>query len=148
MSIRRTGRVLSVRHWNDSLFGFETTRDSALRREMRILLLIAVLAIVAWASPSASAQGWGFGRQGWGGGWNKLEMCQGCHDMGMQGGMGMPMSRGDTAPKLGGQHAVYLGKALKAYRSGERRHPVMNRMASMLTDRDIADIARFYVQPE
>lgn len=115
-----------------------------------------MLALAAWASQPASAQGWGFGRQsqGWGGGWNKLEMCQGCHDMGMQGGMGMqdgvgmPMSRGDTAPKLGGQHAAYLGKALKAYRSGERRHPVMNRMASMLTDRDIADIARFYSQAE
>ena len=102
---------------------------------------ILTLALAVWASQSASAQGWG-------GGWNKLEMCQGCHDMGMQGGMGMPMSRGDTAPKLGGQHAAYLGKALKAYRSGERRHPVMNRIASMLTDRDIADIARFYAQTE
>lgn len=117
---------------------------------MKIFLLTLLLALAAWASQSASAQGEGYGRQGqsWGGGWNKLEMCQGCHDMGMQGGMGMPMSRSDTAPKLGGQHAAYLGKALKAYRSGERRHPVMNRMASMLTDRDIADIARFYAQSE
>ena len=117
---------------------------------MKHFLPILLLALAVLASQSASAQGWGFGRQGqgWGGGRNKLEMCQGCHDMGMQGGMGMPMSRGDTAPKLGGQHAAYLGKALKAYRSGERRHPVMNRMASMLTDRDIADIARFYSQAE
>ena len=121
---------------------------------MRLSLQILVLALTVCGSQSTWAQGWGYGRQGegWRGGWNKLEMCHGCHDMGMQGGMGMGMGmwmgRGETAPKLGGQHAAYLAKALKAYRSGERRHPVMNRMASMLTDRDIADIARFYSQAE
>jgi cytochrome c553 len=112
------------------------------------LVLMSLLGLLACAP--VQAQGWGMGRDG--GRWNKLEMCHGCHDMGMQGGMGMGMGmrmwRGETAPKLGGQHAAYLGKALKAYRSGERRHPVMNRMASMLTDRDIADIARFYSQAE
>lgn len=115
---------------------------------MNDILRILVFALVAWASQSASAQGWGFGRQGqgWGGGWNKLEMCQGCHDMGMRGGMGMGMNPGETAPKLGGQHAAYLEKSLRAYRSGERRHPVMNRMASMLGDREIAEIAAFYAQ--
>ena len=30
-----------------------------------------------------------------------------------------------------------LRRYLRAYRSGERRHPVMNRMAAMLSDRDI-----------
>ena len=114
---------------------------------MNDILRILVFALVAWASQSASAQGWGFGRQGQGwGGWNKLEMCQGCHDMGMRGGMGMGMNPGETAPKLGGQHAAYLEKSLRAYRSGERRHPVMNRMASMLGDREIAEIAAFYAQ--
>ncbi|WP_310448576.1 cytochrome c [Sulfuritalea sp.] len=112
--------------------------------------LILLFVLATCGAQSVLAQGWQSGRQG--GGWNKLEMCHGCHDMGMRGGMGMGMgmgmSRGDTAPKLGGQHAAYLGKALKAYRSGERRHPVMNRMASMLTDRDIADIARSYAQAE
>ncbi len=117
---------------------------------MKLSLQILVLALAVWGSQSAWSQGWGYGRQGegWRGGWNKLEMCQGCHDMGMRGGMGMHTGRVETAPKLGGQHAAYLAKALKAYRSGERRHPVMNRMALMLTDRDIADIARFYSQAE
>jgi cytochrome c553 len=71
---------------------------------------------------------------------DKLEMCQGCHGGGMRMGMGW----GETAPKLGGQHAAYLEKALRAYRSGARAHPVMSRMASMLTDREIGEIARFY----
>ena len=31
MSTWRTERVLSVRHWNDSLFSFKTTRDPGLR---------------------------------------------------------------------------------------------------------------------
>ena len=113
-------------------------------------ILLFVLAI--WGAQSVWAQGWQSGRQGgaWGGsGWNKLEMCQGCHDMGMRGGMGMGMgmNRGETAPKLGDQHAAYLEKVLRAYRSGERRHLVMNRMAAMLSDRDIADVARFYASP-
>jgi hypothetical protein len=49
------------------------------------LILLFVLAI--WGAQSVWAQGWQSGRQG--GGWNKLEMCHGCHDMGMRGGMGM-----------------------------------------------------------
>jgi cytochrome c553 len=113
--------------------------------------LILLFVLATCGAQSALAQGWQSGRQGagWGGGgWNKLEMCHGCHDMGMRGGMGMGMSRGETAPKLGGQHAAYLEKVLRAYRSGERRHPVMNRMAAMLSDRDIADVARFYASAQ
>lgn len=123
---------------------------------MKISLIVLVVGLGALGPQSALAQEWGYGRQGdgWRGGWNKLEMCHGCHDMGMRGGMGMGMGtgmrmgRGETAPKLGGQHAAYLEKALKAYRSGERNHPMMNRMASMLDDRDIAEIARFYAARE
>ncbi|MBK8759095.1 MAG: hypothetical protein IPM03_01355 [Sulfuritalea sp.] len=107
--------------------------------------LILLFVLATCGAQSALAQGWQSGRQGgaWGGsGWNKLEMCQGCHDM------GMGMNRGETAPKLGGQHAAYLEKVLRAYRSGERRHPIMNRMAAMLSERDIADVARFYASPQ
>lgn len=55
----------------------------------------------------------------------------------------MGVSQGATAPKLGGQHAAYLEKVLRAYRAaGERRRYVMSRVAAMLSDRDITDIAR------
>ena len=105
---------------------------------------LATMLFILMAGASAHAQNWDMGRTG--GGWTKVEMCHGCHDMAMRGGMGMGMHMGpgETAPKLGGQHAAYLEKSLRAYRSGERRHPVMNHLASMLGDREIAEIAAFY----
>ncbi len=111
------------------------------------LLLMSLLSLIV--SATVQAQGLGMGRDGMGR--NNLMMCQGCHDMGMRGGgmgMGMGMMRGETAPILGGQHAEYLEKALKAYRSGDRSHWMMNRMASMLSDQDIREIARFYAARE
>ena len=105
---------------------------------------LATMLFILMTNATAYAQNWGMDRAD--GGWNKVEMCHGCHDMAMRGGMGMGirMGPGETAPKLGGQHAAYLEKSLRAYRSGERRHPVMNHMASMLGDREIAEIAAFY----
>ena len=47
-------------------------------------------------------------------------------------------------PKLGGQHASYLVKALQAYKSGERSHPTMRAIAAGLTDKDMADLAAYY----
>ena len=44
-------------------------------------------------------------------------------------------------PRLGGQSAIYIETALKAYRSGERMHKTMNLHAQSLSDEDIADIA-------
>ena len=109
---------------------------------------MATMLFILMTDASAYAQNWGMDRAG--GVWNKVEMCHGCHDMAMRGGMGMGMHMGpgETAPKLGGQHAAYLEKSLRAYRSGERRHPVMNRMASMLSDREIIEIAAFYAKKE
>jgi len=47
-------------------------------------------------------------------------------------------------PKLAGQHAAYLTKQMKAFRSGERKDPVMAPMAMPLSDADIEDISAFY----
>ena len=44
-------------------------------------------------------------------------------------------------PKLAGQHATYIVSALKAYRSGARKHSTMHAQASSLSDQDIKDIA-------
>ena len=71
----------------------------------------------------------------------KTAMCQGCH--------GIPGYR--TAfpavykvPKLGGQHAGYMVKALQGYKSGERNHPTMRAIAAGLTEKDMADLAAYY----
>jgi cytochrome c553 len=71
----------------------------------------------------------------------KVSMCVGCH--------GIPQYR--TAypevyhvPKIAGQSAEYIVKALQAYRDGGRNHPSMVGIARGLTDADIADLAAYY----
>ena len=71
----------------------------------------------------------------------KNSMCAGCH--------GIPGWRTAypsvySVPKLGGQHADYLAAALKAYKTGERKHPSMTGVAGSLTDQDIEDLAAYY----
>ena len=48
-----------------------------------------------------------------------------------------------SVPKLRGQSANYISVALKAYRSGERKHPTMRAQAGPMTDNDIDDIAAY-----
>ena len=71
----------------------------------------------------------------------KDSMCQGCH--------GIPDYRTAfpgvySVPKIGGQHAAYIVKALQAYKSGERGHPTMKAIAATLSEQDMADLAAFY----
>lgn len=47
-------------------------------------------------------------------------------------------------PNLAGQHADYIEQALKAYRAGQRKNPIMGGMATALTDADIKALALYY----
>jgi cytochrome c553 len=47
-------------------------------------------------------------------------------------------------PKIAGQNEAYLVNALKAYKSGDRRHPTMTAQASSFSDQDIADLAAYF----
>ena len=67
----------------------------------------------------------------------KAIVCSACH--GPDGNSINPLW-----PKLAGQHAAYLTKQMKAFRSGERKDPVMAPMAMPLSDADIDDISAFY----
>ena len=67
----------------------------------------------------------------------KAVVCSACH--GIDGNSTMPLW-----PKLAGQHAAYLTKQMKAFRSGERKDPVMAPMAMGLSDTDIDNISAFY----
>jgi cytochrome c553 len=49
-------------------------------------------------------------------------------------------------PLLAGQHADYLVHSLKQYRSGKRKHAIMQSNAEKLTDKDINDLAVYYSQ--
>jgi cytochrome c553 len=89
----------------------------------------AVLALLLAAAPVA-AQDAQAGRQ-------KARSCVGCH--GARG-----ISTAETFPNLAGQHATYLGIAMRAYRDGQRQHEVMTLAVANLSDRDIDDIAAWY----
>lgn len=71
----------------------------------------------------------------------KTSMCAGCH--GIQG-YRWAYPEVYHVPKLGGQHAAYLVKALQGYKSGARNHPTMRAIAASLSDADIADLAAYY----
>ena len=69
----------------------------------------------------------------------KARACHACH--GVDGIATLP-----DAPHLASQPAIYTERALRAYRSGERRHEVMNVVAKLLTDTDIRDLAAHYAE--
>lgn len=72
---------------------------------------------------------------------DKSSMCAGCH--GIPGyKTAFPVTY--SVPKLGGQHAAYIVKALQGYRGGDRTHPSMRAIAAGLTDQDMADLAAYY----
>jgi cytochrome c553 len=47
-------------------------------------------------------------------------------------------------PRLAGQHADYLVKAMKDYKSGVRKNAIMAPQAANLSVRDMEDLAAFY----
>lgn len=67
----------------------------------------------------------------------KSKTCAACH--GPDGNSPSP-----EFPKLAGQNYDYLMKALKDYKSGARKNPIMAPQAANLSQRDIADLAAFY----
>lgn len=65
------------------------------------------------------------------------EVCASCH--GADGNSPAP-----NFPKIGGQPRTYLEKALKDYKTGERKDPVMAGMAAPLSEEDIENLAFYY----
>ncbi len=67
----------------------------------------------------------------------KSETCAACHG---------ETGNGDNPayPKLAGQYASYLSRALMDYRSGARKNAIMAGFAAPLSDDDIENLAAFY----
>lgn len=65
------------------------------------------------------------------------EVCAACH--GMDGNSPQP-----DYPKLGGQYPDFLAKALRDYKSGARKNPIMQGFAAALTRQDIDNLAAYY----
>jgi cytochrome c553 len=91
----------------------------------------AALAILAFAAYSAHAADLNAGAA------KAKEVCATCH--GMDGASPLPEN-----PKIGGQYADYLAKALRDYKSGARKNPIMQGFASALTRQDIENLAAYY----
>lgn len=70
------------------------------------------------------------------------EVCQACH--GLDGNSPTP-----DYPKLGGQYRDYIEKALRDYKSGARKNPIMAGFAATLSAKDIENVAAYFAsQPE
>lgn len=97
--------------------------------------LFAAALWAAAAGPLAAAEGNAAA------GARKNAMCAGCHGI---PGYKTAFPEVYSVPKLGGQHAAYIVKALQAYKSGERGHPSMRAIAATLSEQDMADLAAYY----
>ena len=110
------------------------TSTGPLRRLARPALLAALawpaLALLPGGAPTAAAVGDPAA------GKLKAYTCLGCH--GVERYVNVYPSY--HVPYIAGQNQEYLISALKAYRSGERKHQTMQANAGLLSDEDINDI--------
>jgi cytochrome c553 len=65
------------------------------------------------------------------------EVCAACH--GEDGNSATP-----DYPRLAGQHPDYLAKALRDYKSGSRKNPIMAGFAAALSKQDIDNLSAYY----
>ncbi len=65
------------------------------------------------------------------------QVCQSCHGLDGQG-------INDTYPKLSGQFADYMVRALMDYKSGARKNAIMSGFAATLTEDDMENVAAYY----
>lgn len=70
----------------------------------------------------------------------KSTVCQACH-----GADGNGTGDGQY-PRIAGQYADYLAKALMDYKTGARANPIMAGFAGTLSEEDIANLAEYYAQ--
>ena len=68
----------------------------------------------------------------------KAQACAACH--GPEGNKPI----GPDFPILAGQHADYLNKALRDYKSGARVNAIMKGLAEPLSKQDIEDLAAYF----
>lgn len=71
-------------------------------------------------------------------GQKKSQTCQACH-----GADGNTTTDGQY-PRIAGQYADYLAKAMRDYRTGARKNAIMAGFVTTLSDQDIEDLSAFY----
>jgi len=108
--------------------------------KLTLFAVAAAAALAVSASIDAAAQGAPGDPVA---GQQKTQMCAGCHGI---EGWRKAFPEVYKVPRIAGQHAAYLTKALQEYKSGERSHPSMRAIAASLSDKDMADLAAYYGQ--
>lgn len=99
-----------------------------MRRQL-LLSLVAAAAIAGTAAANAANLEAGRAKA--------KEVCAACH--GEDGNSQVP-----DYPKLSGQHQDYLEKALRDYKSGLRKNPIMAGFAGGLSNADIENLAAYF----
>lgn len=72
-------------------------------------------------------------------GMEKAKTCAACH--GANG-----ISQAPNFPHLAGQYSDYIVRALKDYKSGARKNPIMQGQVANLSEQDMEDLAAHYSQ--
>lgn len=98
---------------------------------MTTRFLIALAAVATLGASGAHAADVAAGKA------KAKEVCAACH--GEDGN-----SPTADFPKLAGQHGDYLAKALRDYKSGARKNPIMAGFAGALSKQDIENLAGYY----
>jgi cytochrome c553 len=102
-----------------------------------IRVMVTAIAVGAGSAALAADAGAGDAAAGQ----RKNAMCIGCHGI---PGYKTAFPEVYSVPKLGGQQAAYIVKALQAYKAGDRPHPSMRAIVAGLSDQDMADLAAYY----
>jgi cytochrome c553 len=103
-----------------------STKSSAMTMYLIAAALMLALAGNASAKGDAAA------------GANKAKPCTACH------GTDGNANQDQQYPRLAGQYADYIARALQEYKNGERGNAIMKGMAAPLSDQDIADVAAYF----
>lgn len=69
----------------------------------------------------------------------RLKTCAACH-----GDKGQGVEAFKDYPRLAGQHADYLAKALRDYKSGARKNAIMGAQAKELAPSEIRGLAEYF----
>jgi len=100
---------------------------------MKKTMIAACGMLFAGALDSGSAAAGGNAAQGK----EKSKTCAACH--GADGN-----SQSPDFPRLAGQHEGYLYHALKEYKAGKRKNPIMAGQIANLTQQDFSDLAAYF----
>ena len=92
---------------------------------------LLALSILAFCVPAYAAKGDAEA------GRTKAQPCKACH-----GEAGISVS--PEFPKIAGQHPDYLATALRHYKLGKRKNPIMAGQVANLSEKDMLDLAAFY----